>query len=59
MTKTKLEIALERYYQTFGVNYPLLVADCRSDEDIIHEIAMCIKNKERAKEPEYEDGIVY
>ena len=59
MKKTMLDIALGKYQQTFGVNYPLLIVDCRSDEEIVKEIAACIKNKKKAEQTKYEEGYIY
>ncbi len=59
MKKTMLEMALDKYYQTFGSNYPLLVVDIRTDEEIIKDIGDCIKSKKKAEEPKYEKGVVY
>ena len=59
MTKTLLDIAFEKYLETFGENYPLLVVDLRSDEEIAKDIAECVKSKKKAERQKYESGIVY
>lgn len=54
-----MEEALERYYQHFGENYPLLITGTRTDEEIIDRINYCIETDQPEKEPEYEDGADY
>lgn len=59
MKKTLLDVALERYYKRFDAHFPLLVADGRSYDEIIAEIAECIKKGEKAKPIELKKGCVY
>jgi hypothetical protein len=54
-----MEEALERYYQKFGENYPLMIADTKTDEEIIERINRCIKTNQPESEPEYNDGSDY
>lgn len=59
MRKDMLDIALDKYHQAFKENYPLLVVDCRSDEEIIKDIGDCIKNGKKAEQIKYKEGCVY
>lgn len=54
-----MEDALRRYYQRFGENYPLIVSDTKSDEEIIARINDCIENNQLETEPEYTDNADY
>lgn len=54
-----MEDALRRYYQRFGKNYPLIVSDTKSDEEIIARINDCIENNQLEAEPEYTDNADY
>ena len=54
-----MEDALRRYYQRFGENYPLIVSDTKSDEEIIARINDCIENNQLEAEPEYTDNADY
>ena len=54
-----LDKALQMYYDKFGENYPLGVADDRDDSEILADIRECIFNNKPAEEPEYEKGLVY
>ncbi len=47
-----MEDALRRYYQRFGENYPLIVSDTKSDEEIIARMNDCIENNQLEAEPE-------
>ena len=55
----ELDKALEKYYEHFDENYPLLVVDTRTDEEIIKRINECIEANTKEAEPEYEDGCDY
>lgn len=59
MAKTKLEIALDEYFEHFNQNYPLMITDDSETSEIIKEIKTCIKNNRLAKEPVYEEGCLY
>lgn len=54
-----MEKALERYYQQFGENYPLMIADTKTDEEIIERINRCIETNQPESEPEYDDNSDY
>lgn len=55
----KFEKALEKYYEHFKEDYPILRTDTRSDEEIIERINECIKNNTKEPEPEYKEGCDY
>lgn len=57
--KGKLDTALGLYYAKFGSDYPLLVVDLRSDDEIVKEIEECISKNKEAEPPMYEEGCVY
>lgn len=54
-----IEKALQRYYDVFGQNYPLMITSDKSEEEILEDINRCIASGEPAAEPEYEDDTVY
>ena len=54
-----IEKALEKYYQHFGENYPLMIVGNMTDNEIIERINSCIENGEPEKEPEYEENADY
>lgn len=56
---TKLEKALDAYFEHFGENYPLCIAATMSEDETIDNIERCIEMDEKAEEPEYEDGADY
>ena len=50
-----LSTALEKYYKHFGMNYPLLIVDCRDEKEIIADIEQCVSSDCPAKEIEYDE----
>lgn len=56
---SKLEKALERYYEHFGENYPLTPSESRDAGEIIADIEFCIEKNEPESEPDYEDDAEY
>lgn len=50
---------LDKYYNHFGMNYPLLIVDCRDEKEIIADIEQCIASDCPAKEIEYDDECDY
>lgn len=54
-----MEEALNRYYQHFGERYPLMIADTKTDEEIIKRINHCIETDKPETEPEYNDDEDY
>ena len=54
-----LDKALDKYLEKFDENYPILITDTRSDEEIIKRINYCIENNIKEAEPEYEEGCDY
>lgn len=54
-----MEEALERYYQQFGDNYPLMIFGTKTDEEIIERINHCIETNQPEAEPEYDDNVDY
>lgn len=54
-----MEKALTAYYEHFGENYPLVITDGKSDEDIIKRINECIENNTLENELVYDDELDY
>lgn len=54
-----LDKALDTYYKHFGINYPLLIVDCRDEKEIVADIEQCISSNRPAKEIEYDDECDY
>ena len=54
-----MEEALKRYYQHFGENYPLIIVEYKTDEEIIDRINRCIATDQLESESEYEDDVDY
>ena len=54
-----LEVALNAYFDTFGVNYPLMITSQMSEEEIIADIKNCIETNTQAKGFEYEPDTDY
>lgn len=54
-----MEKALDRYFEHFGENYPLMIADTKTEEEIIDRINYCIENNMKETEPEYEEESDY
>lgn len=54
-----MEEALELYCQHFGVNYPLMIADTKTDEEIIERISHCIETNQPESEAEYDNDSDY
>lgn len=54
-----MEEALERYYQQFGENYPLVIVGTKTNEEIIERINRCIETNQPEAEPEYDDDVDY
>ena len=57
--KTKLEIALDEYFQTFNRNFPLVKYASGTDNEIIDRIHECIRTKKKAPDPEFKKGRLY
>lgn len=55
----ELEKKLSEYREAFGENYPLAFGSLQSNDDVIADIDRCIESGEKAKGPEYEDGVYY
>lgn len=51
---SKLDKALDKYYQRFQKKYPLCIADTRTTEEIIEEIEFCVDSGNEAEDPIYE-----
>lgn len=47
----KLDSVMDRYFDTFGDNYPFFFTDMRSTEEIIEDIENCIKEGVKKEEP--------
>lgn len=56
---SKLEKALNRYYENFGENYPLCISENRSTDEIISDIDFCICTGSKAEGPSYEEDADY
>jgi len=56
---SKIDIALDRYYEKFGENYPLCISETRTADEIIADIELCIDTGNKAEEPLYEDDADY
>lgn len=54
-----LEKALDKYYEHFGKNYPLCIAESKDEKEIIAEIELCISSGKEAPEPVYEENEEY
>lgn len=54
-----MEEALERYLQHFGENFPLMIVEMKTDEEIIERINHCIETNQPEAEPEYDDDSDY
>lgn len=54
-----MEKALERYYEHFGVNYPLAVGFSKTEAEVIDRINHCIKHNTPEDEPEYDADCDY
>lgn len=54
-----MEKALERYFEYFGENYPLMIADTKTEAEIIERINYCINNDVKETEPEYDENADY
>lgn len=50
---------LDMYFEKFGENYPLDIVGDLSDDEIMADIRECISNNTPAKEPEYDETLVY
>lgn len=50
----RLDVALNKYYDNFGENYPLGIQETRTVEEIIEDIEHCIDIERKAEEPSYE-----
>lgn len=55
----ELELALNKYFNHFGCNYPLGIASLKPEEEIIKEIDLCIKTNQKAPEPQYDEDQEY
>lgn len=56
---SKLDTALNRYYELFGENYPLCISENRPTDEIIADIELCIDTGNKAEEPLYEEEADY
>lgn len=56
---SKLDTALNRYYEFFGENYPLCISENRPTDEIIADIELCIDTGNKAEEPLYEEEADY
>ena len=56
---TKLEKALDEYYEKFDENYPLVITTMMSAEEIIEDVQAAIRNNKKKDPPEYEEGADY
>lgn len=54
-----LDKALDKYYNHFGTNYPILIVGYYEEEEIIADIEQCIASDCPAKEIEYDDECEY
>lgn len=54
-----LDEALQAYYERFGENYPLCIADDKSEEEIIDDIELCIEKNKVAEPLDYEEDNDY
>ena len=53
-----MEEWLDRYFEKFGDNYPLLITTMQSSEEIIADIKRCIESGTPAKPIEYDDEFI-
>lgn len=50
----------EKYYETFGKEYPISIGILKSEEEMIEEIKKClVEGKPKEDEPLYEEGHLY
>lgn len=54
-----LEEWLNRYYDKFGEDYPLLITSMLSDKEIIRDIRKCLESGERAEPLELDPELDY
>ncbi len=57
--KDKLETLLDEYYDVFDENYPLVITDTRSTEEICEDVQKCIDSGKRKKSPKLKKGLDY
>lgn len=57
--KSELEKWLDKYYEVFGRNYPLMITSTMNDAEIIADIRAAIKTNRAASGPEYIEGADY
>lgn len=51
--------ALDIYYEHFGENYPLMITDQLTEDEIIEDIKKCIEANKPSEPVEYEEDEVY
>ena len=54
-----MEKALKEYYNHFGENYPLIIVENMTDDEIVQRINHCIETNQKEKEPDFEDDNDY
>jgi hypothetical protein len=54
-----IETWLDRYYEKFDENYPLMITSMLSDDEIIGDIQMCLENGTPTKPVELDEDLDY
>lgn len=54
-----MEKALQKYFEHFGIPYPLAFGNSQTEAEVVERINHCIKHNTPEKEPEYDDECDY
>lgn len=59
MTSKDFDKLLDKYFEKFGKNYPLVITSQLSFEEHAKRIHECINAGKEAPEPHYKEGALY
>lgn len=57
--KKRFDELCDKYYETFGENYPLVITDQRTLKEVCDDIEKCLKTIKKAEKPKYKKGADY